>query len=1040
MLDKLIRWSLDNRPLVILLTLLLSAAGVWVAFRVPVDVLPDLTAPTVTVMTEAHGMAPEEVETLVTFPIETAINGAPGVRRVRSSSVAGLSTVWVEFDWGADIYRARQVVAEKVQGVSDNLPEGTVPELSPVSSVMGEIMYVALREGGVAGSRPVSRLALRETADYVVKRRLLSVPGVSQVVAIGGDVRQFQVTADPVKLEARGLALADLHRALAASNRNFSAGIVETNGRQEVIRGIGRFRDAADIAMTAVSTAGGVPVLLGDVAEVGVGAAFRTGDAAVDGRPAVLLAVLKHPDANTLDVIARVDKALDELDRSLPAGMVLDRKLYRQSDFILPAVRNIGTVLLEGSLLVLVILFLFLGNVRSTLISVAAMPVSLIFAVFVLRFFDASINTMTLGGMAIAIGIIVDDAIIDVENVFRRLRENASRAEDQRVRSLDVVFGASREIRSSIVNATLIIVLVFVPLFFLGGLEGRLLKPLGLSYVISIGASLLVALTLTPALCAVLLPRSRAVRRERESLVARALTAGYRPLLRFAIRHPLPVIALALAVFAGSLLLLFRMGRSFLPTFNEGALTVMVASPPGTDLTMGSVLAAQLEKKLRTHPCVVKTSRITGRGEQDEHGKPPGSSEVDLQLDLRGRRFSEVVDELRALSAGFPGLAAAFGQPVSHRIDHMMSGATANIAIKIFGTDLAVLRGLAETVRARLAGIRGLVDLSVEQQAETPQVRVVPDRERLARAGLTVEDLAETLETAVSGCVTTKVMQKERVFDVVLRLPASCREDRRALEALRVRSASGVQVPLASVAEVRPASGPPLIQRENGMRKIMVTANVSGRDLRGVFEDVRARVEREVKLPEGYFVQYGGQFESEAEATRTLLLLSLVSLTVIVLILAMEFRSLKTAVLITLNLPLAFSGGIVAVWCSGGVISVAALVGFVTLFGIATRNGILLVSHYRYLEEEENLPPGEAVWKGSLERLRPVVMTTLAAGLAMLPFAFRAEQPGNEILAPMAVVILGGLAGATVLNLLVIPALFGGFARRRERAEVEEEA
>ncbi len=1026
MLDKVIRLALENRLIVVVASLLVLLVGTYITMKMPVDVLPDLTAPTVTIITEAHGMATEEVESVVTYPIETAVTGSSGVRRVRSYTVAGLSTVWVEFDWGTDIFKARQVVNEKLQSLSGVLPADAVPQLAPISSIMGEIMHVSLI------SDQHNTMELKETADFVVRKRLLAVPGVSQVSNIGGDTRQYQAVLDPQRLQAFNVTVREVITALKGANANFAAGVMKKTGQEYLIRGVGRVRTPADLEQVVVAVRGGVPVLVRDVAQVVIGPAFRYGDASANGKPAVVISIQKHPTANTLELTKRLEVKLAELQKSLPAGMKLETDIFRQSDFIERAIDNIKKVLSEGALLVIIILFLFLGNVRTTLISITAIPLSLLFAIFALRMFDISINTMTLGGMAIAIGVIVDDAIIDVENVFRRLQENRLKPENLRSPARTVIFEASKEIRASIVNATMIILMVFMPLFFLTGVEGRLLRPLGISYMVSIGASLLVALTVTPALCSYLLPRAKCLEREGESVVVRWLQRLYQPMLDLAINRPKLVIAGSVVAFALAMIPLSMTGRSFLPAFNEGALTVVVVTSAGTSLEQSAAIALNVEKTLLAHPNVKKTARRTGRGDMDEHGKAASMTEIEAKLDMKERKLADVMAELRKSMAGMPA-TITFGQPIGHRIDHMLSGTMANIAIKVYGPELFRLRSTAEEIRGAIANVAGLADLSVEQQKDIPQVRIVPDRAEMARYNLTMSGVAEAMEAATAGMIVTRTLEGDRGFDVVVKFPDSARTSTGSIESVLIDTPTGVKIPLSAVARVVSAKGPNTITRENAQRKIVVQANVTGRDLRSVFEDVRSRIEQKVKLPVGYYVEYGGQFESEAEATRTIGLLSLVSLLFIIVILYIEFRSFKDAFLVMVNLPLAFIGGILAVYFTSGVISVASLVGFITLFGIATRNGILLISHYKHLMEEEGKNLQEAVLQGSMERLRPVIMTALAAGLALVPFALASDKPGNEILSPLAIVILGGLLSSTLLNMVVLPSLYLKFGKEPQK-------
>ena len=1027
MLDRLTKMCLENRLIIMAASLVLLVVGAYVGMKMKVDVFPDLTAPTVTIMTDAHGMAPEEVEALVTYPIETAINGATGVRRVRSHSTFAVSTVYVEFDWGTDIYRARQVVNEKLQLVSASLPRGMTPVLTPISSIMGEIMYIGLRSGNI----PL--MDVKETADFVVRKRLLSVPGVSQVVSIGGELKQYQVHIDPHKLSSFDVPLNQVVEAVRNTNENFSAGVMKSGGQDYLIRGVGRVRSVSDIENATVASRGGVPVLVRDVAAVKAGPAFRIGDASVDAKPAVVLAIQKHPDANTVELTKRIEGVLEEIRKTMPEGIAIDADIFRQADFVERAVNNVRKVVLEGGILVIAIILLFLGNVRATVISVTAMPLSLVFGVFVMKYFDITMNTMTLGGVAIAIGVIVDDAIIYVENVFRRLNENHHRPEAVRHSSMKVIFDASREIRGPVINATLIIVVVFVPLFFLSGIEGRLLRPLGVSYMVSIIASLIVALTVTPAMCAYLLRKGKFLEESGDSRLIQWLKRAYKPVLGFAITRPATVITAAAVVFAVSLVPLFFIGRSFLPSFNEGSFTVMVATAPGTSLEKSSEIGTLAEQILLGHPTVVKTSRKTGRGELDEHGKPANASEIEAKLDMKGRRLQDVLIELRAAMTAIPGTIITFGQPISHRIDHMLSGTTANIAVKVFGPELFRLRAISEDVRAEMSAVQGIADLSVEQQVDIPQLRISPKRSDLAKYGMSIVQVAEAAEVAMSGHVVTRTLEGDRGFDVLVKFDDSAKKDIESVRSTLIDTPAGVKVPLSALADITSAKGPNSISRENVQRKMVVQANVAGRDLRSVYEDVRGRIEKTLKLPPGYFIEYGGQFQSEAEASRMIGILSVLSMLAIFLILYMEFGSFRIAGLVMVNLPLALIGGIIVILMTDRVISIASIVGFVTLFGIATRNGILLVSHYRHLMNEESKELKAAVLQGSMERLRPVIMTALAAGLALVPFAVASDKPGNEILSPLAVVILGGLLSSTVLNMVVLPSLYVKFGKEKEQ-------
>ena len=1032
MLNHLIAWSLRNRVIVLATAALMLVAGAWTAYRMPVDVFPDLTAPTVTVLTEAHGMAPEEVEALVSFPIETAVNGSTGVRRVRSSTAQGISVVWVEFDWGTDIFRARQIVAEKLGTVASALPTGVEPPtLAPVSSVMGEIMMIGLTAPDSAratAGKPVSVMELRTIADWTIRRRLLAVPGVAQIIPIGGEVKQYQVIADPARMLATGVTLSEVVRAAAGSNANAAGGVYMDKGQEYVIRGIGRVQTAADIANTVVAVRGGIPVILSQVADVRVGAAPKYGDGSVNAKPAVVLAVQKQPGANTLELTRRIERELSEMQRTLPPGVTIESQLFRQASFITVSIDNVLKALRDGGILVVIILFLFLWNLRTTAISLVAIPLSLVVAIFAMKLFGISVNTMSLGGMAIAIGALVDDAIIDVENVFRRLKENHQRPEAERLPSIRVVYDASREIRASIVKATLIIIVVFLPLFFLGGVEGRLLRPLGFAYVVSILASLLVAVTITPVLCAYLLPNAKAVQTEHESAVVRWLKARYAPVLERAIAHPRAVLAGAAVALAIAVSAVPFLGSAFLPEFNEGALTVSVVTVPGTSLEESNAIGQRVEQILLANDGVVNTDRRQGRAELDEHAQGVNAAEIDVTLKADIDKEA-LFAGLRGEFSAIPGTNVTIGQPIGHRIDHMLSGTRANIAVNIFGPDLMQLRQIGARVRDAMAGVPGVADLQLEQQSDVPQLHVRADRSALARYGMTVGQLAEAIDVAFNGEAVSQVLEEGRSVDLVVRFPESLRANAGAISSVAFDTPTGERVPLAGLATVTVTRGPNTISRQDVQRKIVVQANVAGRDLGGTVADIQGAVAQQVVLPAGYHVSFGGQFEAQAESTRTLALLSMLSIAAIFLLLYTEFRSPKTAMLVMANLPLALIGGVLAVFLTGRVVSIASLVGFVTLFGIATRNGILLVSHYRQLLAE-GASFHEAVVRGSLERLSPILMTALTAGLALIPLALGGGEPGNELQTPMAIVILGGLLSATALNMLVLPALYWLFGDR----------
>ncbi len=1021
--DLLVRASLEHRFFTVCAAVVLLAGGGWVAATLPVDVFPDLTAPMVTVLTDAHGLAPEEVESLVTFPVESAVNGAAGVRRVRSSSAQGISIVWVDFDWGTDIFRARQTVSERLQPVAGQLPEDVSPPvLAPVTSIMGEIVLVGM-------SAPEDRLMeARTAADWVVRPRLLAVPGVAQVVAIGGQVRQYQVLVDPEKLLAYGVGLDEVLAAATESNRNVSGGIYHSGGGEILIRGLGRARDTEEIGLTVVTTRRGVPVLLDDLAEVRIGAAVRFGTASVNAEPAVILSIQKQPGANTLELTGRIDAELDQIETSLPEGVSFERSIFRQADFISLAVDNVITALRDGAILVVAILFVFLWNVRTTAISVLAIPLSLALAVITLRALGGTINTMTLGGMAIAIGALVDDAIIFVENAHRRLRENLRRPEGWRRGTLVVIRDAAREIRDPILSATVIITIVFVPLYFLSGVEGRMLRPLGTAYIVSILASLLVAVTVTPALCHGLLAGDRAIGRGRKSWLLRGLEGAYRGVLEWALRRSGVVLAGTALLLAGTLALLPGLGRAFLPEFQEGSLTISVVSLPGTSLDESDAIGARVERQLLAHPAVVSTSRRTGRADLDEHAQGSNASEIDAQLSLVGHELTEVMAVLRADLQGLPATNVTVGQPIGHRIDHMLSGTRAAIAVNLFGPDLQRLRETAREIETVAQGVPGLVDIAVEQQADVPQLQVRANRRAMARYGVTPGALTQAVDVAFQGEEVSLIREGQRAFELIVRYDDAHRADREAIGRTLMTTPAGVTVPLSQLADIVPARGPNTISRENVQRKIVVSANVAGRDVGRAVAELRSRVESDVGLPPEYHVRYGGQFESGQEATRRITILSLFSIAAIFLIMFRTFRSVRTALLLMVNLPLALAGGVLAVLFIGGTVNVATLVGFITLFGIAVRNGILLVSRYRDLHGA-GLSLASSIRRGSMERLSPILMTALTAGLALIPLALGIGEPGKEIQAPLAVVVLGGLLTSTFLNMVVVPALFLRFGR-----------
>ena len=1034
MIDALIRWSLSNRALVLILAAGFLAWGGYVVLTIPVDVLPDLTAPTVTVLVEGRGMAPTEMESLVTFPIETALNGAAGVRRVRSATAVGIAVVWVEFEWGEDIYRARQTVSEKLTVVADTLPpEVERPVLAPISSIMGEIMFIAL------DSEKHTALDLRTVADTIIRRRLLAVPGVSQVTPIGGSQKQYQVLVSPASMRAHNVSLSEVEAALRRSNRNSSAGFLVQGGQEYLIQGIGRAADLESIGQSVVAVRETQPVLVEHIGLVQIGAALKRGEGAHNGKPAVILGIQKQPGANTLELTRTLDQVLDDIQAALPQGMTIEKHIFRQADFIAAAYRNLLGALRDGGLLVVVVVLVFLANLRASSITLLAIPLSLMAAVIAMKLAGATINSMTLGGLAIAIGAIVDDAIIDVENVFRRLRENLLKPAEQRQPALAIVFKASSEIRGSIVFATLIIILVFLPLFFLSGVEGRLLRPLGMAYVVALSASLVVALTVTPALCSYLLPRARAVVAGHEPRLVHWLKYRYQRDLPWALDHSALVLGGTVLLLLAAVVAFSWTGRAFLPEFNEGTLTISAVTLPGTSLEQSDRLGRTVEEILLSIPEVHATARRTGRAELDEHVQGVESAEIDVGLKMRDRTKSDLLEEMRSRLALVPGMNFTIGQPISHRIDHMLSGTRANIAVKIFGDDLQTLRELAKQVEKAMRDVAGVVDLSTEQQIDIPTVQVRFDRLALARYGMPVAAAAEALQVAWVGLEVGQIFEGQVAFPLVMRYPIENRADLDAVRQTWIDTPSGARIPLQAVAAIREDRSPNFISRENVQRKIVVMCNVAQRDLHSVVRDVRRQVQAAVALPRGYHIEYGGQFESEAQASRLLLFLGLAVILGILIILTAAFRSLSDAVIIMFNLPLALIGGVLGVFLAGGVLSVASIIGFITLFGIATRNGIMMISHIKHLQQEEGVSDfREAILRGAFERLSPILMTALAAGLALVPLALGAGQPGSEIEAPMAIVILFGLISSTFLNMVVVPAVYFRFGTRSQSLDQGE--
>ncbi len=1095
MLNKIIHFSLQNRILVLVASVLLLVGGTYTALHTEVDVFPDLTAPTVVVMTEANGMAAEEVEQLVTFPIETSVNGATHVRRVRSSSTAGFSVVWVEFDWDTDIYLARQIVNEKLMLVAEDLPDGVgQPTMGPQSSILGEMLIVGLTADST------SMLDLRTLADWTIRPRLLSTGGVAQVAVLGGDIKEYQIQLDPERMNHYGVTLGEVMEATRGMNLNANGGVLYEYGNEYIVRGVIAETDAGEMgrAVVKAATSNGRPVLLEDIADVRIGAKVpKLGTASERGKPAVLLTVTKQPATSTLELTAKLEAALTDLQKNLPADVHVSTDIFRQSRFIESSIGNVRKSLVEGSIFVVIVLFLFLANVRTTVISLITLPLSLVMSLLVLHYMGLTINTMSLGGMAIAIGSLVDDAIVDVENVYRRLHENRALPIGQRLPVLQVVFNASREVRMPILNSTLIIIVSFVPLFFLSGMEGRMLVPLGIAFITALAASTLVALTLTPVLCSYLLkkrgeavssplfesgslptgradcslrgeqtapygeskplPMGRATRsllrtqtapyvgrssrpiedeafapdadettarNNGDSAVARWMKRGYERLLTWSLGHGRKILAATVVVFLVFLGLFFTLGRSFLPPFNEGSFTINVSSLPGISLEESDAIGRRAEELLLSIPEIQTVGRKTGRAELDEHALGVNVSELEAPFELKDRSRSELLADVRAKLSTIAGANIEIGQPISHRIDAMLSGTQANIAIKLFGDDLTRMFMLGNEIKRKIQDVPGVADLTVEQQIERPQLIIRPRRDVLARYGITLPQFAEYVRVCMGGEAVSQVYEQGKTFDLVVRVRHDLHDQIDRLRDLMIDTGDGRKVPLDYVAEVRSATGPNTISRENVKRKIVISANVADRDLRSVVNDIQERIDTQVHLPEGYHVEYGGQFESEQAASRTLLLTSLMSIVVIFLLLYHEFRSVRESAVILINLPLALIGGVAALLLTTGEVSIPAIIGFISLFGIATRNGMLLISHYNHLQQEEGYGLHDSVIRGSLDRLNPILMTALSSALALIPLALGGDLPGNEIQSPMAKVILGGLLTSTFLNGFIIPIVY----------------
>lgn len=1069
-MNAILKWALQNRLIIVAIAALLLVWGGYVAMNLPVDVFPDLNKPTITILTEAQGLAPEEVETQVSYPIETVMNGVPGVTRVRSQSGIGLSIVYVEFDWGTDIYRNRQLVAEKLSEAREQLPEGVSPFLAPISSIMGEIMLISV----TSSDGKTDPLDVRTLADWTIRPRLLTIAGVSQVIPIGGGVKQYQALVSPQKLAQFGVTIEDVTTALEKSNANSTGGFVDAQSQEYLVRNLGRFYTLDELKQTVVAYRNNVSIRLGDVADVEFGAKIKRGDAGSNGKPAVILSVQKQPGASTVELTEKVDAAVSELQTTLPPGIEINTRLFRQANFIEASIGNVIEALRDGAILVAIVLFLFLLNFRTTAITLTAIPLSFVVTFLVLWAFGISINTMTLGGLAVAIGELVDDAIVDIENIFRRLRENYALPEPRP--SLEVVYHASLEIRSSIVFATIIVALVFLPLFMLTGVEGRLLAPLGLAYITSLIASLFVSLTVTPVLASYLLPqlfkknvrrpsslfrlfaglksrfsnkeeqefgdededpvyenseeRKRRGHSEEDSFVVRRLKRWDERLLHSTLRHPYKVMVGAAILFVLTMATLPFVGTAFLPEFNEGTLTINVQAQPGTSLAESNRIGTISEKLILEVPEVISTGRRTGRAELDEHAEGVHYTEIDVDLKESDRSREEILADIREKLAVVPGVNLNVGQPISHRLDHLQSGVRAQIAVKLFGDDLSTLRSKAEEIRNTMQTVEGATDVQIERQVLIPQIRFNVNRERAAQYGLAPGEITETLETALNGRTVSQAIEGARRYDVVVRFDDASRNNLDVLRSATVDTPQGTQIPVSAVAEIENLPGPNQILRENTKRRIVISANTGGRDLGSVVQDMQERVAAQVTLPQGYFVEFGGQFQASQEATRTLSSLTIFSLVAIFFLLIKALGDWRSALQVMINIPLALIGAVIAMLITGGVFSIATLVGFISLVGITSRNGIMMISHYLHLMRKEGEGfTEEMIIRGSLERLVPVMMTALTAGLSLVPFVLAADAPGKEILHPLAVVVLGGILTSTLLDQVVTPAVFYKFGK-----------
>lgn len=1035
MLDKIIKFSLSQRLFVVAFSALLISYGGYILTTLPVDVFPDLNRPTVNILTEAEGLAPEEVETLITYPIETALNGLPGVERIRSSSGVGLSVIYVEFAWGTDIYRNRQTVQEKLEQAKEKLPKSITPVMGPISSIMGEIQLVGLS----SKNNELSPMELRTLADWTIRPRLLSIPGIAQVISIGGGVRQYQILISAEKIQKFQLSIDDVEHNLSDLSKNTTGGFIDIDRKEYLIRNIGVTKNKNDILNSVVGIHLGKTVLVKDIAEVTEAPQAKRGDASVNGKPAVILSIQKQPGASTIDLTKEIAKALSELQTTIPKSAEINPNLFRQADFIEKSISNVKEALRDGVILVLIVLFLFLLNFRTTMITMTAIPLSFMLTAIIFKLFGLSVNTMTLGGLAIAIGELVDDAIVDVENVFRRLREN--KASPNPKNTLLVIFEASSEVRNSIIIATIIVCLVFIPLFAMSGIEGKLFAPLGISYVISLLASMVISLTVTPALCSYLLNNTKLLE-HKEGIIVRYLKALDLKILHFSLKNKNIVLGFTAGLFIFSVILATQMGKDFLPKFNEGTATITVLAQPGTSLAESNRIGTIAENLILKSPEVTSVSRRTGRAEQDEHAEGVHYSEIDVDFNQNsGRERPIVLEEIRKNLNSIDGVYVNLGQPISHRLDHLLSGVRAQIALKLFGPDLNILRQKAAEINNALEGTKGLVDLQVEQQVLVPQVKIQLLRDEATQYGVVLGDIADLLQKALQGEVVAQILENQKTIDIVMKFDEKSRSDLELIKKIPIKILpDGSKIRLEQVADVYESTGPNIINRENSQRRIVIQANSEGRDMESLIKEIKNKIEKEVQLPTGYFISYGGQFESQQAASKLMLVLSALAIAGIFLVLFMHFHSSFIALQIMLNIPMAFIGGIIGIYLTGKIISVASLVAFVTLCGIASRNGIMMLSHYLHLMKHEGESFSEAmVIRGSLERLIPVLMTALTAILGLIPLIMASGEAGKEILHPVAVVIIGGLVSSTLLDIFVTPTIFYHYGKKSAYHSIEKD-